>query len=295
VTVHPSGEHRLAVRPSRPPPAHVRLGPAEAAIFETFVVPRYMSLFGELALEMIADSDDAQVVHLHCRTGYPDRGMAIRLPGAYIVGLDASGAALELARAKAATMPEMVSDYRQVEGLPTPLPEAAFSHAVMLHPPATAEDRGALLSESARLLAPHGQVLLAMPLRGSFQEIFDLLREYALKHDEASVASAVEQSVLVWPTAEALNAELAGADFDFVEVFLRPTSLRFHGGRDFFEDPIARLAVLPDVRSTLNLGEAADKAFAYVREAIDKYWSDRPFELTVNVGCAIGRRTPKGS
>ena len=82
VTVHPSGEHRLAVRPSRPPPAHVRLGPAEAAIFETFVVPRYMSLFGELALEMIADSDDAQVVHLHCRTGYPDRGMAIRLPGA---------------------------------------------------------------------------------------------------------------------------------------------------------------------------------------------------------------------
>jgi hypothetical protein len=27
-----------------------------------------------------------------------------------------------------------------------------------------------------------------------------------------------------------------------------------------------------------------------VREAIDKYWSDGTFELTVNVGCATGRR-----
>jgi RNase adaptor protein for sRNA GlmZ degradation len=35
-----------------------------------------------------------------------------------------------------------------------------------------------------------------------------------------------------------------------------------------------------------------DKAFDYVREAIDKYWSDGMFELTVNVGCATGRRLP---
>jgi SAM-dependent methyltransferase len=293
VTAHPSGEHYLGSRSSRPPPAHARLGPAEAAIFETFVVPRYMSLFGEIALEMIADSDDAQVVHLHCRTGYPDRGMAIRLPGAYILGLDASAAALELARAKAATMPEMVSDYRLIEGLPTLLPEAAFSHAVTLHPPASAEERGPLLAESARLLGQHGQVLVAMPMRGSFQEVFDLLREYALKHDEASVASSVEQAVLGWPTVEALHEELGAADFDFVEVSLRPTTLRFQGGRDFFEDPIARLAILPELRSALNLGDAAEKAFAYVREAIDKYWSDRAFELTVNVGCATGRRAPK--
>src|SRR5262249_49529206 len=58
----------------------VRLGPAEAAIFETFVVPRYLALFGELAVEMLVESPEAQVVHMHCRTGYPDRGMAMKLP-----------------------------------------------------------------------------------------------------------------------------------------------------------------------------------------------------------------------
>jgi SAM-dependent methyltransferase len=270
-----------------------RLGPAEAAIFETFVVPRYLSLFGELALEMIAESDDAQVVHLHCRTGYPDRGLAIRLPGAYIVGLDGSGAALELARAKAATMPGMVSDYRLTDDVPTPLPGAAFSHALTLHPPSSAEDRGPLLAESARLLAPHGQVLLAMPFRGSFQEIFDLLREYALKYDDTAVAAAVEQAVIVWPTEESLSNELGESGFDFVDVSTRPSTLRFHGGRDFFEDPIARLAILPEIRSNLNLDEAVtEKALAYVREAIDKYWGGRSFELSVTVGCAAGRRLP---
>lgn len=292
MSAHPSSPQHVEARSSLHEGGRIRLGPAEAAIFETFVVPRYLSLFGELALEMVAEGDDAQVVHMHCRTGYPDRGLAIRLPSAYVVGIDDSSAALELARAKAATMPGLVSDYRLVEDLPTPLPEAAFSHALTLHPPASSEDRGPLLAESARLLAPHGQVLLAMPMRGSFQEIFDLLREYALKYDDTAVAAAVEQAVLVWPNEEMLRSELESSGFDYVDVSLRPSTLRFQGGRDFFEDPVARLAILPEVRSTLNVEGAADKALAYVREAIDKYWGGRTFELTVNVGCATGRRLP---
>jgi SAM-dependent methyltransferase len=270
----------------------VRLGPAEAAIFETFVVPRYLSLFGEIALEMLAEGEDAQVVHLHCRTGYPDRGLAIRLPGAYILGLDSSAAALELARAKASTMPDMVSEYRIIDELPTALPEAAFSHALMLHPPSASDARGPLLAEAARLLAAHGQAMLAAPLRGSFQEIFDLLREYALKNDDTTVAAAVEQATQILPTAETLTNEFEASGFDFVDVSSRQSELSFQGGRDFFEDPIARLVILPELRWALGLGQAADKPLAYVRDAIDKYWGGRAFELSVHVACATGRRLP---
>jgi len=145
--------------------------------------------------------------------------------------------------------------------------------------------------ELARLLAPHGQAIVAMPLRGSFQELGDLIREYALKYDDAKVGQAVEQASVVRPTVEMFGAELEEAGFDFVDVTLRPTTLTFRSGRDFFEDPIARLLILPEVR--LNLGiEDPEKAFTYVREAIDKYWSDDTFELTVHVGCATGRRLP---
>jgi SAM-dependent methyltransferase len=268
----------------------VRLGPAEAAVFETFVVPRYLTIFGELLLENLAESEGAQVIHLHCRTGYPDRGLAMRLPGSYIVGVDTSAAALELARAKAATMPDMSSEYRLVDDLPAvDLPESSFSHGLVMHPLASGDDRRILLGELRRLLAPHGQALLAMPLRGSFQEITDLLREYSLKHDDAEVGRAVEGATQVRPTVEILGGELEDLGFDFVDVSLRPTTLRFQSGRDFFEDPVARLLILPEMRLDLKL-EDPEAAFSYVRLAIDKYWSDGPFELTVNVGCATGRK-----
>jgi SAM-dependent methyltransferase len=267
-----------------------RLGPADAAIFETFVVPRYLSLFGELVLELLAESDQAQVAHLFCRTGYPDRGVALKLPGVHIMGVDPSAAAIELARAKAATMPGMSSEYRVVEDLPTNLPGAAFSHALSVHPVGDKEEREALLAEVARVLAPTGQALIAIPLRGSFQEVGDLLREYALKFDDAPVAAAVEQASLARPTVEMLGAELEDAGFEYVDVSLSPATFAFRSGRDFFEDPIARLLVLPDLRANLALPDP-EKAMAYVRDAIDKYWSDGAFELTVNVGCGTGRRT----
>jgi SAM-dependent methyltransferase len=266
-----------------------RLGPAEAAIFETFVVPRYLSFFGELLLDMIVESEQARVVHLYCRTGYPDRGISLKLVGAHIVGADTSPAALQLARAKAATMPNMVAEYRVFDDFPTLLPTSAFSHAVAIHPLTSEGDRGRLFEECARLLAPHGQALVAMPLRGSFQELGDLLQEYALKYDDAEVGQAVEKATEARPTAEGLTGEVEKAGFEFVDVGSRQSVLRFRSGRDFFEDPVARLLILPEVKLHLRL-EDANKALLYVREAIDKYWSDGTFELTVNVGCVTGRR-----
>jgi SAM-dependent methyltransferase len=267
----------------------LHLGPAEAAIFETFVVPRYLSLFADLMLDMVVESEQARVVHLHCRTGYPDRGVALKLPGAHIVGADESLAALQLARAKATTMPGMVAEYRLFEELPTMLPTAAFSHGLTIHPVASPDERDELLGEFARLLAPHGQVLVALPLRGSFQELADLLREYALKFDDREVSQAVEHAVRARPTAEGIAAEMERAGFEFVDVATRAAALTFRGGRDFFEDPVSRFLILPEVKLHHGLDDA-DAALSYVREAIDKYWSDGAFEMSVQVGCATGRR-----
>ena len=66
-------------------------------------------------------------------------------------------------------------------------------------------------------------------------------------------------------------------------------SLTFQSGRDLMEDPIMRLLVLPEIWATLGIPDIASP-MAYVEEAINKYWSEEAFELTVNVGCASGRR-----
>jgi len=270
-------------------PRTTRLAPADAAIFETFVVPRYLSLFGELALESIAETEGAHVVHLGCRTGYPDRGIALRLPGARIWGFDESPAAVELARVKAATMRDMMAEYRVSDEFPTDLPDASMSHAISIHPLAAPDERQKLIAEMARVLAPGGQLVIALPLRGSFGEVADLLRECALKQDSAALSAAVERAMGQRPTVEGLSGEIEEAGFHDVDVTLRPAGVDFPNGRAFVEDPITRLLLMPEFRKNLDT-EDVSKPFNYVRDAIDKYWSDGDFELSIHVGCAVAQR-----
>jgi SAM-dependent methyltransferase len=270
-----------------------RLGEEDAAIFETFVVPRYLSMFAERVLDLLVKGSDARVCHLHCRTGFPDRALLERLPGAHVFGCDASEHAIDLARAKAAIIqrknPGSVFDYRVVDTLPLPFPAGAFSHGLTLHPLAAPAERKRLFEELGRLVAPRGQALVAMPLRGSFLEIADLLREYALKFERPDLANAIEAAVQLRPTEEMMSSELAAVGFEFVDVDVRPRTLKFENGRAVFEDPITRLLLLPEFRLNVAQGDL-EQPFSYVRESIDKYWSDGTFELTVNIGVVAGRR-----
>jgi SAM-dependent methyltransferase len=250
-----------------------KLTPADAAIFETFVVPRYLTLYGELLLEMLLAGDAARILHIGCRTGYPDLKLYERIDQAEIIGVDPSLPALELARNKAAARRDAPIDYRILEdGLSQFEPEE-FTHTIALHPICTAEERLELLGDMRRLLCPGGQALVAMPLRGSFQEVADLLREYALA---------------TRPSIESLSEELEGVGFEDVDVEIRQTFLPFDSGRAFVEDPVTRLQILPELHTWLG-DHDLKKPLDYVRDAIDKYWSEGKLELAVNVGCASAR------
>ena len=148
-----------------------------------------------------------------------------------------------------------------------------------------------LLQAATRVLMPGGQVLLSIPLRNSFVEIADLLREYATKHDQKAVADAVEAAVALRPTPESLADELEALGFVDVDVDFRSATIPFQGGRDFLEDPTTRLLLMPEWQLNLGLDEATFRAaFQYVRDAIDRYWSEGGFELSLHVGCARGYR-----
>jgi SAM-dependent methyltransferase len=268
------------------------LAPADAAVFETFVVPRYLRHFGDLVIEMISppqNPGDAVIAHLGCRTGYPERGIIERIGPARLVGTDPSLAALELARAKAAAVPDLVADYRIFEGFPSPLPDGSFTHALVLHPPGRAASRLHFVRDAHRVLVPGGQVILALPLRGSFAEIADLLREYSLKSDTKKVHDAVDAAMLLRPTPESIGEELEALGFTDCEVDFRAVGVPFQSGRDLIEDPTTRLLLLPEWQTNLDLDEATfNAALQYLRDAIDRYWAEGGFELTLHVGCVRG-------
>lgn len=266
---------------------------AETAIFETFVAPGYLAPFAEMALSMIdpnvggaSGGGGARIAHMLCRTGFPDRELASRLPGARIHGFDPSRYAVELANVKAASAFDLVAEYVCASSVPTPLPEGVFTHAFMLHPLATPPQRAALYGEALRLLRPGGQLVYAMPVRGSFIEIFDLMREYGLKFESAEVEDYVSRGVELRPTVETFATELELAGFVDVDVELHPNSISFRSARDFFENPATRLLIFPALHVP-----ADGAALAYVKDAISKYWSETDFALTVNVACATARKS----
>jgi len=265
------------------------MGPAEVAILETFVVPQFLKLFGDAALGMILSGDGAAIAHLGCRTGYPDRELVSGIANCSLVGIDRSAAAVELARNKAATLPGAEIRYYVSPSYPSSLEPDTFSHALSLYPLGTEPVRAELFAEMQRMLYARGQAIIAMPLRGSFQELIDLLCEYCLKHDDAELATRLEAGAALCPSEESLVYELEAQGFDEVQVGSRRAHMTFENGRAFIEDPTVRLLIVPDMMITAGL-DSLGNGLGYVREAIDKYWSESNFSLSINIGVASARK-----
>ncbi len=263
---------------------------AEAAIYESLVVSRYIQVFGDAAVPLLLPFNPAAVAHIACRTGYPAAAIGRQLPGCSVTGVDASPAALELARTKASLIRGVAANYLHAEELPTPLQQGAFTHAFSLHPLGVRGDYAHVFAEHHRILLSGGQMVTALPLRGSFPEIYDMLREYALRHDQPHFGEAVDAASSHRPTPETLAGLIEAAGFLEVDVTVELVAITFDNGRDFLEDPIARLVVGPDVRCSIPVDGGVESAWDYARHAIAKYWSEIPFELTVNVGCVSARK-----
>ena len=269
------------------------LGPpltaAEAAIYESLVVPRYLQPFAAPIVPMLIPHTPARVAHLGCRTGYPVDAIALQLPGCEVTGVDRSAAALELARTKVSLTSGLRARYFFSETLPTPLEAGEFTHAVAIHPSGVKGNYASIVAELGRALTVGGQLLLSLPLRGSFPEVYDMLREYALRHDRPHFGEAVGAAASARPNPETLADQIEGAGFSEVEIVVDLAGIRFENGRDFLEDPIRRLVVGPDIRSSLPEDDV-DEAIAYAAEAIGYYWSEIPFELSVNIGLVSARK-----
>ena len=118
--------------------------------------------------------------------------------------------------------------------------------------------------------------------------MLDLLREYALKHDEGSFANLLDGVLSERPTIETLSQEFEDAGFEDIDVEVRNVVLPFESGRAFMEDPVTRLMIMPELATWLG-NQDLRTPLEYVREAMDLYWSEGTLELNVNVGCVSAR------
>jgi ubiquinone/menaquinone biosynthesis C-methylase UbiE len=262
----------------------------QALAYDAAFVPRFAQRFGERLLLALDLPPKANVLDLVCRTGYPAVQVLDRVRDGRVIALDQDGRFLELARARAGTDLGRRIFFKQ--GSPTSLgfSDEIFTNVIGNLIDRVTADRAAVLAESARVLRPGGQLALTLPLRGSFLEVIDLLREVALRHDLGRLSERVDQYANAMPTVESLGAELEARGFERVSVDAWEFSLEYASSGDLLGDPLVQAAALSEWRACAEATDQPDEVMTELRRCIDTYFQGRRFMLSVVGGCATGHR-----
>lgn len=252
----------------------------DSDIFHSQVAPRCRQLFEERFLDPMTFEEEAVVVHLGCRTGFHDEEFAARAGASSLVGVDTSPEAIALASSGASTASGNFA-YHVLNGH-TQLPDSSFSHAVSFYSLVSLGDWSDLAQEGLRLLKPGGQFLMALPLRGSYNELFDLLRESPSVSENTALAGALHSLISRRPNVEQVSELLEDMGFADVDVSMHRVTLEYATGPQLVEDPLYSLLVEPQLAAWIP--RDAQAALEYVRLALSRYWFDLPFELSLSLG-----------
>ncbi len=141
-----------------------------------------------------------------------------------------------------------------------------------------------------RLLKPGGVLLLAAPLRGTWHEFLDLLREVLVRRWDVAAIAALDRYTAALPDPEPLARGLEGAGLGEVELGSERWELLFRSAREFFFAPVIEYGPLRAWKDIAGKGEVMQGIFNDVKATIETYFSGRPFAISVVAGCLRGTR-----
>lgn len=270
---------------------------ALARIWEQEIVPVWSEPFGRGLLERLALPPKAQVLDLGCGTGYPLLALLDKLDDASrVIGVDPDGHMLDVARRRAGGLSGK-RVFLKVEDLERlSFADEVFDVAVANLVLQDCADPRRVLSEVRRVLRPGGVLGVTRPLAGTFQEFFDLLREAVeagaggADGAEEAARARIEEHVRTYPTLAEATALIAEAGFEPLECEVRRFSLLFRSSREFFFAPVIEHGFLKAWKALLPEKDAAQRAFLWVKRALDTYYGGGPINVSVAAGVVTARR-----
>jgi ubiquinone/menaquinone biosynthesis C-methylase UbiE len=151
------------------------------------------------------------------------------------------------------------------------------------------------LAELVRVTKPGGQVLVTLPLFGTWQEVEDLfeemLRDEGMRKEVATLQQLRRRRPK--PTQLVLGAgEIGLAQSDFVIEHER-FELLFRSGREFLFAPVIEHGPLRLWKAIIGRAEKPQALFWRFKEAIDTYYAGRVLSVTVVAG-VVRLRVPGG-
>ncbi len=262
----------------------------DARVVEAIVVPRYAAHFARLFLPRVS-SDARMVLDVGCGTGHVSFHVLARLGSmSRVIAIDTDEGLVDIARRRGWDEIGKRLFFKVESADALSFGDGVFDAVVGNLVLPELEHPAKALAEMRRVLVPGGELYLTTPLRGTFVEALDMLREIAVHDEDNALASRVEAAARQDPDPEALETELRDAGYEDVVVHCDEFRISFRSAEDMFADRLVQVVGLPLWRELAGDDERADARLARMQRALHTYFAGGALSLTVRAGCAYGRR-----
>jgi ubiquinone/menaquinone biosynthesis C-methylase UbiE len=267
-----------------------------ARIYDDEILPIWSHRFGRMMLRGLDFPPKAMVLDVACGTGYPTQEILRKLDEqGRLVAIDSSSAMLDVARKKLGASGGKRLFFRTENAFPRLSFANDVYDAVLCNLGLTeAPDPKAALRDFARVAKPGGQVVVTLPLKGTWGEFYDIYREVLVKHDKHETLNRLEAHLRQYPDAAEAERWLEQAGLGDTRVDVEEFSLLFRSSREFFFAPVIEYGPLSEWKALAGKGQELQDVFWYIKQAIDAYFGDRAFQITVKAGCLRGKKITAG-
>jgi ubiquinone/menaquinone biosynthesis C-methylase UbiE len=263
-----------------------------AKVYDAEIEPTWSRPFGKLLLRELELPARPMVLDVGCGTGYATLEVLRRMDSdGRIIAIDASPPMLDEARTKAGPLSGKRIFFRS-ETVTNKLSFASEVYDLVLCNAALHEFDApeSAIGEFARVAKPGGQVIVTLPLAGTWREFFDIFREVLVKHDQQEALDRLDAYLARIPTMERVCEWFSQAGLESLETEYDSFTLLFKSGREFFFAPLIEYGPLSEWKAIAGKGEEMQKIFWEAKEAIDAYFGGSAFAVTVEAGCVRGVR-----
>lgn len=263
-----------------------------ARIYDAEILPIWAQRFGRMMLRGLEFPAKAMVLDVACGTGYPAVEVLRRLDEqSRLVAIDSSSAMLDVARKKAGELGGKRIFFRTESAAPrlsfaNDVYDAVLCNLGLTELPSPRKS----IKDFARVTKPGGKVICTIPLAGTWAEFFDIYREVLVKHDKHETLARLDRYMSAFPKAEELEEWFVDAGLSETSVEVEEFALLFRSSREFFFAPVIEYGPLAMWKEIAGRGQELQDIFWHIKQAIDAYFGDRAFEVTVKAGCLRGTK-----
>jgi SAM-dependent methyltransferase len=269
-----------------------------AEVYDSELWPLYGRRFAQLALRAIEPRPASSLLEIGCATGELTLELCRRFDDAsQITALESSLPMLARAEAKLAADPNAARKV-SLHATPTPLyptlvlgDAAEYDFCVSNLAVAEAPDPRRTVVELARMLKPGGELVMTLPVRGTWGEFLDIYRDVLRENHKAESLAALDAYLETLPEADTCARWMEEAGLHDVEVVVERWELLFKTAREFFFAPVISLGPLSRWKQIAGRGDEMQDVFFFTKQAIDAYFTGNVFPVTVAAACLKGWKT----